>query len=69
MRALWRSVGECDDPDSDVSRSDFGFSVPSASIRGSYVVACGIPGAYNYPSRLFSYTTGLETADTVPCPT
>ncbi|WP_279482108.1 DUF1176 domain-containing protein [Aureimonas sp. SK2] len=66
VRALWEGAGGCSDRDPDAF-GDLGFSVPFGTDARLFVLACGMPGAYNAPSRLFSLSG--DAADIVPLAT
>ncbi|RIY02072.1 DUF1176 domain-containing protein [Aureimonas flava] len=69
VRALWQGAGGCAERDEDGTYGNLGFSVPFGADTRLFVLACGMPGAYNYPSRLYSYTAGENLADAVPLAT
>lgn len=66
VRAIWQAGG-CADRDTD-NPGDLGFSVPFGSDTRLFVLVCGMPGAYNFPSRIYQYTSGAQDADVVPLP-
>ncbi|KQQ82028.1 hypothetical protein ASF65_08250 [Aureimonas sp. Leaf324] len=66
VRALWQAGGDCADRGDVADATDLGFSMPMGEGTRLFVIACGMPGAYNYPSRLYQYSDGAGTADAVP---
>lgn len=66
VRKLWTDgPGSCSDL-GDEPVSPLGFSLSTGPEARLYVLACGMPGAYNAPSRLYSATR--DSADVVPVP-
>lgn len=69
VRALWQGAGDCGERGDDTPFGDLGFSAPFGEATRLFVLACGLPGAYNAPSRLYSYADGAASADVVPLAT
>ncbi|MET0257350.1 MAG: DUF1176 domain-containing protein [Methylobacterium sp.] len=66
VRSVWENGGgDCADRGDDPV-SDLGFSVPAGDAGRIYALACGMPGAYNYPSRL--YLADGDQASPLPLP-
>lgn len=66
VRKIWEDgPGDCADF-GDVPPEVIGFSLPLANGQKFFGLQCGMPGAYNYPSRF--YLQSDDTADIVPVP-
>ncbi len=66
VRTLWETAGDCADRGDFADLTELGFSMPAGPGSRLYVIACGMPGAYNFPSRLYRYSDDDKRADAVP---